>query len=129
MGHVNTWSSGIDREVLQLLDLAHLVRGRDEQLAERAGIDEPQVAPLLERHDDMGVRGQRHASGPALELSAHPEMHHQDVAVVQREHQVLAAAFDLRDLVSDQARRELLAGLVAPDRTHRVLGSLDLRRL
>ena len=63
VGQVNTWSERVDREVLELLDLPDVVGARHEQLAEGARVDESQVAPLLEREDDVGVR-RRAPRGP-----------------------------------------------------------------
>jgi hypothetical protein len=117
--------------VLELLHLADLVGRDDEHLAERPGVDEPQVAALLEREHDVGMRGQRDTPRSAVELPAHAEVHDEDLPRIERDGDVLAVALDLRDLLAGQPRGELLAGLVSPDRAHRVLrllhlGGLDL---
>jgi len=82
----------IDRQVLELLHLPEIVGTAHEEFTEGAGVDESEVAALLEREDHMGVRGHRHAARPPEEPAAHPEVRHQHVAGVERE-QLLA---DLR---------------------------------
>ena len=111
----------IDREVLELLHLAELVRGGDEHLAERARIHVAEVAALLEREHDVRVRRERHALVRADELAAHPEVRHEHVAVVHVQQDVLAAALGLGELAPDEQVGELLALAVPADHPHRVL--------
>ena len=59
VGHVNTWSSGSIARCCSSLTLPRSSAGAHEHLAERARVDEAQVAALLEREHHVGVR--RHA--------------------------------------------------------------------
>ena len=92
-------------------------RGRDEQLAEGAGIDEAQLAALGEGDHRMGVGGLRllGALGP-LQLAAHAQVDDQGRAVVEAEQQVLAGPVDRLDGVALEPGAELLGARVATDR-------------
>ena len=115
--------------MLELLHLAQLVGVGHEHLTERPRVDEPEVAALLERDHDVRVGLDHDASVAALELPAHPEMGHEDVAGVEVQQDVLPATLHLRELVALQARREVLALGVPSDHAHRVARSLHLHRL
>jgi hypothetical protein len=101
--------------------LLHAVELRHEHLAERAGVDEPQLTALREGDDDVRVLRHRLARplGPE-ELSGHPEVDHEDVAAVEPGEDVLAAPFDAGDSLPDEPVRELLAVVVPADRAHAV---------
>src|SRR6266498_1045642 len=98
-----------------------------EHLAERAWIDEPELTTLGEGDHDVRVLGTRVArtAARAEQLARHAEMDHEHVVVVEPAEDVLAAPLDARELLAFEARRELLAVVVSPDRTHAV----DLDRL
>ena len=71
------------------------VRSGDEHLAERAGIDEAQLAATLPAEDHVGVGCQRRTRvvSPA-ELSTHAQVDDQRVTAVQVTNQVLSPPAD-----------------------------------
>src|SRR3954454_10686536 len=110
----------IEAEMGQLVDLGlDAVELRDEHLAERARIDEPQLAALGEGDDDVGVLGHRllGARGPP-QLARPPEGDPQHLAAVELHEQVLAPSLDAHELLADQRLGELLALPVTTDRAH-----------
>ncbi len=88
----------------------------DEQLAEGPGVDEAQLAAVVEGDDHVGVLLHRVADLGAQELAAHPQVGDQDVAVVEVHQQELALAPDPVDPPSLQAGDELLVAGVAAHR-------------
>src|SRR5579884_1333354 len=118
----------VETEVCELLDLVlDAVERRHEHLAERSRVDEAQLPALRERDDDVRVlrkgllRGLR-----AQQLTGHAEVRDEHVAALEPHQQVLAAPVHAGDAHALEARHELLAVLVPPDRAHALhLDGLD----
>ena len=108
----------IDAEPGELGDLDVDVVGIEhDHLAERARVDEPQLLGRLagQRQHDVGVGKRRRPPRDEQELAAHPQVHHQRVAGVERAEQVLAAPAGGEDRRAGEAVDQL-AGRRAPDR-------------
>ena len=107
-----------------MAELGHLAgqlfgRG-DEQLAERARVDEAQASGLGEGDDHVGVLVRLLLGRPfgAQKLTAHSEVDDEDVAALELDQQVLAPAVDPHDLAALELAGEVLLVGVPADRSH-----------
>src|SRR3954469_1088935 len=97
----------LERVETEVGELVHLVLDAvepgHEHLAERARVDEPQLAALREGDDDVRVLGHLllGASGPA-ELARHAEVDHEALPAVELHEQVLAPPLDARELLAHE---------------------------